>query len=199
MKWRARIVCLTVVAAAAAIGLRPAGSGAAESSAANYTLDAAHCAVVFRISHMGMSYTYGRFNDVSGRFAVDSSDTANSSFDCTIKTASIDTNHKKRDDHLRSPDFFDARQFPVMTFKTTGIHAHGPKLHLTGDLSMHGVTRPIDFHMDKMGEGKDPWGKQRIGFSAAFKIKRSDFGMKQHLKMVGDEVELLISFEGVRE
>ncbi len=199
MKWHTRIFCLSVAAAIVAIALRPTGSGAAESSSVEYALDAAHCAVVFRISHLGMSYTYGRFNDVSGQFSVNGSDLANSSFECTIKTASVDTNNRKRDDHLRSPDFFDAKQFPVMTFKTNSAHAHGTKLHVTGDMSLHGVTRPIEFHLNKMGEGKDPWGNQRIGFSTEFKIKRSEFGMDQNLKIVGDEVELLISFEGVRK
>ncbi|MAE63563.1 MAG: hypothetical protein CMJ18_04770 [Phycisphaeraceae bacterium] len=151
----------------------------------------------FRIKHLGMSYTYGRFNDVDGSIVVGDAP-SDSAFSFTVRTKSVDTHNKDRDKHLRNPDFFNAVQYPTITFKSTGIHAHGDSLHVTGDMTMHGVTRKIDIHLLKMGEGKDPWGDYRIGYSTEFTIKRSDFGMSKMLKAVGDEVDLMVSFEGIK-
>ena len=166
----------------------------AAAGATAYKLDGAHTSAYFRITHMGMSYTYGRFNNVSGAFAVGD----DSTFNFSVKAADIDTNNTKRDNHLRSPDFFNARQFPTIAFKSTDVQGHGDDLHVTGDLTLHGVTGEISFHMKKMGEGSDRWGNERIGFATEFTIKRSAFGMTKMLDMVGDDVDLMISFEGIR-
>jgi polyisoprenoid-binding protein YceI len=204
MKTRLTVTSIAVLAVAAAALLTGTRSHAqSRPSAVAYKLDAAHCAVVFRIAHLGMSHTYGRFNDVSGKLMTDPAGHGSTSFEAVIKAASIDTNNKKRDDHLRSPDFFNVNQFPTITFKSGNVHAHGDVLHVTGELTLLGTTRPVEFHLRKMGEGKDPWGNQRIGFTTDpgrhMVIKRSDFGMTGHDKMVGNEVELMISFEGIRQ
>jgi len=164
-----------------------------------YAVDPAHTAVVFRIKHLNMSYIYGRFNKVKGRFNVDPQNASHSSFTVSITTDSIDTNLKKRDDHLRGPDFFNAKQFPVIVFESTGVEAIEGGYRVTGSLSLHGVTQTISLDLHKMGEGDDPWGNYRMGFVSEYSLKRSDFGMTQMPEAVGDGVLLLISFEGLRQ
>jgi len=177
------------------VGAAPGTLKAAEQ----YVMDAPHTAVVFRIKHLGMSYTYGRFNEVKGKFTIDSEDDGGSTFNVTIMADSIDTGLKKRDDHLRSPDFFNAKQFPVITFRSTSVESGPGGFNVTGDLSFHGKTHSKTLFFTKLGEGKDPWGNYRIGFTADLSIKRSEFGMTQMLEIVGDDVHLMISFEGLRQ
>lgn len=167
----------------------------ADARAESYQLDVSHTAVVFKIQHIQYSHTYGRFNDVQGSFALGDQPM----FEFSVKTASIDSNFKKRDDHLRGPDFFNAKQFPMITFKSTKVETDGKNLAVTGDLSLHGVTQTVTIPLQKMGEGQDPWGQHRAGFSTTFTIKRSEFGMTNMLDLVGDDVSLMISFEGVRQ
>lgn len=164
-----------------------------------YVLDNDHTAIIFGIKHLNMSYTYGRFNDVEGQFMLDADTPSNSSFKITVKTRSIDTGLKKRDDHLRSPDFFNANQFPVITFETTGVKAASNGYRVSGKLSLHGVTKPITLYAQKLGEGDDPWGNYRAGFATELTLKRSDYGMTNMPEAVGDEVKLMISFEGLRQ
>lgn len=165
----------------------------------SYALDPGHTAVVFAIKHLNMSYTYGRFNDINGQFTLDAQNADNSSFKVTIKTHSIDTGLKKRDDHLRSPDFFNANQFPVITFESTGVKMSGTVYHVSGNLTLHGITKPITLELQKLGEGNDPWGNYRAGFATELTIKRSDYGMANMPEAVGDDVKLMISFEGLRQ
>ena len=169
------------------------------TTAQQYVFDTSHTAIVFQIDHLGMSHTYGRFNEITGEFTVDSQNAAGSSFSLTIQTNSVDTGFEKRDDHLRGPDFFNAKQFPVISFKSTKVEVDTHGYRLTGDLSLHGVTKSITFNLRKMGEGIDPWGNYRMGFSTELNIKRSDFGMDHMLEAVGDDVRLMISFEGLRQ
>ena len=169
------------------------------SLAADYALDATHTGVVFKVQHLGMSYTFGRFNDVEGSISFDDVALDKSAFEFTVKAGSVDTGNKKRDDHLRGPDFFSAKQFPVIRFRSTKVEtAEDGTYELTGEMSLHGKKRSITVPLTKMGEGKDPWGKQRIGFATTFTIKRSDYGMDKMLDVVGDDVTMMISFEGVR-
>ncbi len=160
-----------------------------------YKLDPSHAAVVFKITHLGLSYTFGWFNEVSGSFTTGD----DPAFEFTVKTASVNTNFPKRDEHLRNPDFFNAKQFPVITFKSTGVKKDGDILHVTGDMTLHGVTRSITVNLKKMGEADDPWGNHRAGYATKFTIKRSDYGMDKMLELVGDEVTLMVSFEGIRQ
>ncbi len=169
------------------------------SAADDYKLDESHTGIVFVIKHLNMSYTYGRFNESEGVFAIDTNDPTRSSFSFTVKTASVDTGHKKRDEHLRSPDFFNAKQFPVITFKSTAVEAVEQGYRVAGDLTLHGVSRSLTVELEKLGEGKDPWGNDRIGFATELRIKRSDFGIDHMLSAVGDDVRILISFEGIRQ
>lgn len=191
-----RILCTLTILLAGWIALASKASSAPAQE--QYKMDAVHSGLVFRITHLGMSYTFGRFNDVQGSFSLDRSNPAGSSFQFTAKAASVDTNNAKRDQHLRGPDFFNAKQFPKITFKSTKVKATDKGYELTGNITLHGKTRPITIQLEKVGEGKDPWGHYRVGFVTSFKIKRTEFGMDRMLDVVGDVVELSMSFEGVR-
>jgi len=169
-----------------------------EATGHTYKIDPAHAGFYFRIEHMGLSHTMGRFNTFSGDFTLDG---AESTFELTIETDSIDTGWKKRDDHLRSPDFFNVKQFPEITFTSTEVQREGDVYEVTGELTMLGTTRTVTVPLTKLGEGEDPWGNQRVGFDSTLTIERSDFGMTKFVDngMVGDEVEIMISFEGIRQ
>ena len=165
--------------------------------AAAYAIDGSHTSVIFGVSHLGYSYTYGRFNKVAGAFAFDKNDPNARSFEVTIDAASIDSNDKKRDEHLSSPDFLDVRQFPTISFKTTKVSSTSDGLLLTGEMTMHGVTKELTIPLKYLGEGKGPYGNYRCGFVTHFNIKRSDFGMKGMIPHIGDEIAITFSFEGI--
>ncbi len=171
------------------------GAGGASASAEQWEVDPAHSAIVFSISHLDISNQHGRFNEIAG--SVTTGEQA--AFGFTVQTASVDTNNAKRDDHLRGPDFFNARQFPTIIFESTQATANDDGYELTGNITLHGVTNPITVQMLKVGEGDDPWGNYRIGFETTFTINRSDFGMDNMLEMVGEEVTLTVSFEAIRQ
>ncbi len=175
--------------------------GASSASAAPdaYDVDAVHSTVIFRIQHMKAGYTYGRFNELSGKLVLDEANPSASSIQVEVKATSVDTNDKKRDDHLRSPDFLNVAQFPTMTFSSTSVKANGTKFDVTGDLTMHGVTKSVTVAMEKTGAGSDPWGFVRVGFEGTLTVKRSEYGMDKMLEGVGDEVRLTLAFEGARK
>ncbi len=193
-----RVSRVWLAALCAVMGFSLAAPGA-RAEAQQYGLDTTHTAFVFSIKHLGMSYTYGRFNDVKGEIAIDPDNPGACNFFFSIGTDSVDTGLQKRDDHLRSPDFFNAKQFPVITFKTGKVEAAENGYRVTGVLSLHGVAKTITIDLEKLGEGKDPWGNYRIGFATMLKIKRSDYGMTNMMEAVGDEVKLMISFEGIKQ
>ena len=168
------------------------------AQSAEYDLDPSHTSLVFSASHFGYSYTFGRFNKVAGAFRFDKNNPSASAFTVEIEAASLDTNDKKRDEHLQSPDFFDVRQFPKITFQTTSVTAAGNDLQLTGKMTLHGVTKEVTVPLKYLGEGKGPYGKYRCGFYSNFSIKRSEFGMKGMLEAIGDDINIMFSFEGVR-
>ena len=184
------LVCLF----SAVIAVAASASGADE-----YTIDPAHTGVTFKISHLGLSWTHGRFDDVSGRFVVDSADPAACLFELTINAESIDTATRKRDDHLRSPDFFNVKQFPVMTFKSTAVQPTKDGYEVTGDFTMHGATRPLTLKLVGGKTAEFPKGVHRTGYSAEFVIKRSQFGITKFAEAVGDNVYVEISFEGTQK
>jgi polyisoprenoid-binding protein YceI len=171
----------------------------APARADEYVLDAMHTSVYFKIEHIGISWTYGRFDDVNGTFTIDKDDPSKSSFTLTIKTESIDTNNKKRDDHLRSPDFFNAKQFPTITFTSTAVKPVAGGLDVTGDFTLHGMTKSITVPLKGGKEAEFPKGAHRKGFSTELTLKRTDFGMDKLVGAVGDEVVIGISFEGIRK
>jgi len=175
-------------------------SASAPSRAAdNYALDPMHSGVTFKISHLGLSWTFGRFNEVSGTFAVDTDDASKSSFALTIKSESIDTANTKRDVHLRSPDFFSVKQYPSISFKSTAVKLAKNGYEVTGDLTLHGVTKSVTMTLLGGRKGEFPKGVQRTGFSTDLSLKRSDYGMSKGLESIGDEVFLSISFEGTKK
>jgi polyisoprenoid-binding protein YceI len=163
-----------------------------------YAVDVAHAGVTFKISHIGLSWTYGRFNDFSGAFAIDP-DPGKCSFSLTIKAESIDTGNAKRDGHLRSPDFFNVKQFPTIAFKSTAVKALKDGYEVVGDMTMHGATKSISFPLTGGKTAEFPKGVQRTGFSTSFVLKRSDFGMTKFGEALGDEVHVAISFEGIKK
>jgi polyisoprenoid-binding protein YceI len=168
-------------------------------SAQEYTLDASHAAVSFRISHLGLSWTVGRFNDVAGDFTIDREDPSKSSFRLTIKTAGLDTGNAKRDEHLKSPDFFNVKQFPAITFQSTSVQPTKNGYEVTGDLSLHGETKSVKLTLVGGRTAEFPKGVQRTGFSTEAVVKRSEFGMDKFAEAVGDDVQVFVSFEGTKK
>jgi polyisoprenoid-binding protein YceI len=163
--------------------------------AASYQIDPSHSFIEFRIQHLGVSWLYGRFNDVSGQFEHDADDTSSGAIELSIKTASIDSNHAERDKHLRSDDFLDTDSYPTATFKSTAFDGNT----LTGDLTLHGITKSISFPVTQVGEGKDPWGGYRAGFIGSYSLKRADFGISYNLGPAAEIVEMEFNIEGIRQ
>ncbi|MBR9858461.1 MAG: hypothetical protein GYB38_12210 [Gammaproteobacteria bacterium] len=167
--------------------------------AADYKVDPAHTTAVFEVSHMGFSTLLGRFNTLEGEYQFDAENPAAAKASFTIEADSVDTNHQERDKHLRSPDFFDVRQYPTLNFASTGYEGDKDGGKLSGDLTVHGVSQPVTFDVSFIGEGEDPWGGYRNGFNAETTIKRSDFGMSYGLPGVGDDIHIKLFVEGIRQ
>jgi polyisoprenoid-binding protein YceI len=172
---------------------------AAPLMAADYDVDAAHTTVQFKVGHLGFSELVGRFNTFSGTFSMDDANPAAAKASFEIDAASVDSNHEPRDKHLRSPDFLDVKQYPKMTFVSTGYEGTKEKGMLKGTLTLHGISKPVAFELVHIGEGKDPWGGYRSGFNASTTIKRSDFGVSYMLPGIPDEMSINLFVEGVRK
>ena len=165
-----------------------------------YQVDPVHSSAIFRIKHLGIAYVYGRLNDLSGTLKINDETPASSVVEIYAKTKNVDTFNSERDNHLRSPDFFHAKKFPMVSFISKSFTKVGKDVYeVTGDLALHGVTRPLTVKAQRTGEGKDPWGGFRIGFETTFTIRRSDFGMNFMMGGVGDEVRIILSIEGIRK
>jgi polyisoprenoid-binding protein YceI len=170
-------------------------------SADDFVLDDQHTSIVFATNHFGLSNTYGMFGKYAGKFVVDMENPEAAEFQVVIDAASLDTKSEKRDEHLRGPDFFDVKQFPKIVFKSTSV-ARGKdekSLRVTGDLTLHGETKEVVMTLTKTGEGKGPYGDERIGFSGRIVVKRSEFGMTTMVPQIGDDVNVLISMEGIKQ
>ena len=174
--------------------------------AAEYDIDPAHSSVSFKIKHLSISTVMGRFDKFSGTVDLDPNNLKAIKTSAAIETASVDTDDTKRDDHLRGPDFFDAAKFPQMTFVSKEAKENGKnKLAIAGDLTLHGVTRPVVLDAEFSGAVKDPWGGERAAFTASTTINRKDFGMTFNKTldtgglMVGDEVRIEIAIEAVKK
>lgn len=169
-----------------------------------WKIDPQHSHVEFAVKHMMISTVKGRFSEVSGEIHLDESNLAASKVDVDVNVASIDTREAQRDAHLRSADFFDAETLPTMTFRTAKVEGTLDQFKLTGDLTIHGVTKPVTLDVTHEGRGKDPWGGDRIGFAATGRIKRSDFGLTWNAALetggflVGDDVKISLDVEAVR-
>ena len=170
------------------------------SAADTYKVDPTHSSVNFFVKHMGVANAWGRFNDLAGSLSIDEENPVASNIEFTVKTASVDTNSAKRDDHLRSPDYFNAKQFPEITFKSKNVSKAEGTEHtylVAGDLTLHGVTRSVIANFKFMGKGTNAMSQKTIiGGEATLTIDRTDFGMDKHAPdIVGANVTLIVSIE----
>ena len=172
---------------------------ATSKAAPKYKLDPRQTSIVFAINHFKLSYLYGRFNRIAGDFRFQPSDIESSKFRFEIDTDSIDTNLKERDEHLKSEDFFDAKNYPRITFDSTEVLTTKTGFLIKGKMTILDTTRNVDIPARLVGVGKGPFGKERAGFFARFTIKRSEFGMKKMLPDVGDSIAITFSFEGIKQ
>jgi polyisoprenoid-binding protein YceI len=169
-------------------------SSLAQAASTTYKVDPAHSFALFRIKHMDVGHVYGRFNEPNGTITLDDADPTKSSFTLELQTQKVDTGIQKRDDHLRSPDFFNVKQFPTIKFKSTSVKKTDKGYEVTGDLTLHGVTKPITFNLEQTGQGA-MGPRQIIGFETTLDLKRSEFGMNNMIGPAADDVRLIISLE----
>ena len=173
-------------------------------STTTWKLDATHTTIEFSARHMMFTTVKGRLADVDGTVTVNGATPDAAAVDVTIKAASIDTRTEQRDQHLRSADFLDVENFPDVTFKSTKISGAKEHFTMTGDLTIRGTTKSVALDVSYEGTGKDPWGGERMGFSAAGKIDRREFGLtwNQALEaggvLVSNEIKILIDAQLVR-
>ena len=177
-------------------------AGAAEA-ADSFKIDPDHTNIVFFVNHLGYATMIGQFQEFSGQFTFDPAAVESNAVELTVKTASVDTDQQARDDHLRSPDFFNAAEFPEMTFKSTSVAKTGDKTGaITGDLTLLGVTKPVTLTVtfNQLMEHPLPqYNKVMVaGFSATTKLSRSEFGMTQFVPYIGDEIEIILEVEGLK-
>lgn len=189
---------LKILALTATLSLFSTASIAADQ----YKIDTKgmHASINFKIKHLGYSWLKGRFEKFSGDFSYDSKNISNSNVSVTIDTASVNSNHAERDKHLRSDDFLDVKKHPTATFKSQSItqNADG-SLTIKGQLQLHGVTKTVEIQASKVGEGKDPWGGYRAGFTGTTRLKLADYGITYNLGPASTHVDLSLEIEGVRQ
>ena len=174
-------------------------------TATAWDIDTSHSSITFHVRHLMVSKVHGRFSSWSGKLAIDDADLTKSSVDVSIDAATIDTREPKRDEHLRSADFLEVERFPHLTFKSTHVVKTGDDtLDVHGDLTIHGVTRPVVLAVELGGQAKDPWGGTRAGFSAKTAISRKDFGLTWNVALetggilVGDKIEIGLEIEAIQ-
>ncbi|MDX5335091.1 MULTISPECIES: YceI family protein [Marinobacter] len=187
---------------ASAVSVALIGTANASEHSGTYAFDkeGAHQFITFKISHLGYSWLYGRFNDFDGQFVYDAENPENSTVTVTIDTASVDSNHAERDKHLRSEDFLYVSEFPEATFTSKRIEVDDDgEADIIGDFTLRGVTREITLEAEMLGHGEDPWGGYRMGFEAETEFRLKDFGIPMDLGEVSETVEIKISIEGIRQ
>ncbi|HPF70419.1 MAG TPA: YceI family protein [Candidatus Krumholzibacteria bacterium] len=189
----------------ALLALTVATGSLATARAADYAIDPAHSSVGFQIKHLAIAKVNGTFSGFEGTIAFEEGKPGAWSVKATIPTASVDTGNKDRDDHLRSPDFFDAAAYPTMTFTSTAVTmTSATEGQLQGELTLHGVTRPVTLDLEFNGAVTDPWGNEKIGFSASGEIDRKDWGLTFNKTldngglMIGDTVKISLEIEAAR-
>jgi polyisoprenoid-binding protein YceI len=167
----------------------------------DYAIDPVHSGVTFQIKHAEISWIPGRFDEFSGEFTLDTADPARSSFKMTIKADSVDTNNAKRDGHLKSPDYFNTKQYPTIDFVSTSVTPTQGGYQVVGNLTFHGETKPVSFELKGGKMTEFPKGVQRTGFTTQFQVKRADFGIAKKVgkAMLGEDVWVTISFEGTKK
>lgn len=180
---------------ALAVGL-PALSAAAAPE--TYDVDTVHSSVDFKVRHMGIGTVRGTFDEFSGAIVVDKKNPSKSSVEFKVSVTSVNTRNAKRDEHLRSNDFFDVEKYQEMSFKSKKVRKiDKDTVEVTGDFTLHGVTKPLTVRVDILGEGKDHNGVRRIGFETEFTIQRSKFGMNKMIPVAGDKVQVSLLVEGL--
>ncbi len=180
---------------------------ASSAQAAEYTIDPDHSTVSFKIKHLMISSVVGRFTDFKGSFFFDPAKVADSKAEAAITVGSVNTEQKKRDEHLKGADFFNTPKHPEMSFKTTKVvPGKTPESFIAhGDLTIAGVTKPVELEISYGGAVKDPWGNDRAAFTATTEINRKDFGLTWNKALetggvvVGDEVKINIEIEGIKK
>ncbi len=172
------------------------------AQSADYVIDTkgGHASINFKIPHLGYSMLLGRFNDFSGNFSYDADNISEAKIEVVINTTSLDSNHAERDKHLKSADFIDANKFGSAKFVSNTIADKGDgKLEVTGELTLHGVTKTITIDAVKVGEGDDPWGGYRAGFSGSTVLRLGDFNIPERLGPASTEVVMDLHVEGIRQ
>lgn len=178
-----------------------------ETGTTTWSIDPQHSEIGFEVKHMMFATVRGRFEEVEGTVVLGPEDSIEQSrVEAVVQAASIDTGQAQRDEHLRSGDFFDVERFPTLAFRSTAVRRkNSGELVLEGDLTVHGVTRGVEFEVTETGRGTDPWGSERIGFSATAAIDRRDFGLtwNQALEaggvLVGTEVKIVLEIQAIRQ
>jgi len=170
-------------------------------AAGTWSIDPSHSEVAFTVRHMMVGKVRGVFTKFGGEIQVTENGDATVAADVDLN--SVDTQNQQRDDHIRSGDFLDASQYPTMTYRSTGLRQDGRRLYVDGELSLHGVTRPVALELEVGGVTKDPYGHTRAGFSATAEVDRRDFGITVNMPMdgggvvVGDKVRIALEIEAV--
>lgn len=169
-----------------------------------YTIDPSHSEVGFTARHLGFTKVRGRFEKFEGAIRMEPGALDTLQAEVTVQTASVTTNDQKRDEHLRTGDFFLVEEYPVMTFKSTGVRSvSGNRFTLVGDLTIRGVTKEVEIDAEYLGEGKDPWGGTRVGFEGSTKVNRKDFGLNWNAVLetggflVSDMIEINLEVQAV--
>jgi polyisoprenoid-binding protein YceI len=171
---------------------------------ATYAIDRAHSEAAFQVRHL-ITKVRGTFSDIEGTVNYDEAKPEQSSVNFKVKTASIDTNEKDRDGHLRSADFFDVENHPEITFKSTRVTGNGKQLQVTGPLTIRGVTKEITLPVNFLGYAKDPWGNTRAGFESEITLNRKDFGLHWNAPLeaggflVGDDVKINLQIQAIAQ
>ncbi len=179
-----------------------ASSLSAFANAADYVVDykGAHASINFKVQHLGYSWLTGRFDKFNGKFNYDSKNVAASKIEINIDTTSVNSNHAERDKHLKSDDFLEVNKFASAQFVSTSVTDKGDnQLEIKGELTLHGISKEITINAHKIGEGKDPWGGYRVGFSGTSEITMKDFGIKMDLGPASAKVMFDLHIEGVRQ
>lgn len=170
---------------------------------AEFTIDNVHSAAIFKVRHLGASYSYGQFTGIAGTVSFDAAKPEASSVEVTIQADSVNTHNEMRDRHLKGPDFFNTKEFPTLTFKSTGWKKTGDKTYdVTGDLTILGKSKSITVPVEHIGDGKDPRGNELSGFHTKFTIDRTEFGMNYGVADeggIGKWIEITISVEGQKK
>lgn len=197
-------IMLATLTALAMMAMMVVPMRAAQAAPEHYVIDPSHMAIAFMVSHVGFAKTLGRFDRAEGSFVFDPDKPAVSDIAVTIDAASVNTDHEKRDAHLRGPDFLWVEKYPEITFQGTSAEQTGPRTgRVQGNLTLRGVTRPVSLDVTWNKSGEYPFGDMHyaIGLSGRTQIKRSEFGMTYGVQggLVGDEVDIILEFEAIRQ